>query len=184
VRLTTAPYFYGFVLKLASNVLCLDVGLCNTGVAVYSPRLRKFIHTECLRTAKDNEARYVADDNHRRYRYLAGSLSRLVKRWRVSLVVAEMPHGGSKSMKAATSMVAASALVCATFEVLGVTMLATRPNETKRLVRGKGPVDKQEVIEYVSKRYGSRLIPNNKTAEHIADAMACIAVITTRRKYG
>ncbi len=162
------------------TVLCLDVGLANTGWAVYRPDLRRFVKAGCISTSpvpKKTRTVYKNVDDARRYTELSRGVNRLISRWSPMLIAAEMPSGGAKSQSAATGMAAAAAIVSSVATVRGVLVKIVQPSQTKHLIRPEGKVSKEDVIAYVSKRYGSGLIPDDAKAEHVADAMACIAVL-------
>lgn len=92
-------------------------------------------------------------------------------------VAIETPGGNTQSANAAKALGACGVLtayICREF--YGKTVLV-KPSDVKKCIRPKGPVDKNEIMEYVDKKYYIPDTPRNKQGiyikkdfEHIADS--------------
>ena len=163
-------------MTLQPKTLCLDVGFANTGWALWNGH--RFIDAGCIVTSKSEDKISVMQDNMIRCRLLFRRLATIMERSKATRIIAEYPFGGSRNMKAATAMSMASAIVTCLVEHSGVELIPITPNQVKRVVnpKARAAVSKEQVIAYVIRRYGEDLLPPNAVREHIADAMACMAV--------
>lgn len=154
--------------------MCLDLGLGHTGVAIWNNRLGRFTFTHCIVTKK--QAGYVSLSNIARVRETTAILSKLLKRFNVKLVLAEVPHGGSRNAVAGRAMALAVGGISAFVELTGVRFVALTPDNIKRVVSPqKEKVSKEMVQAFVEVRFGKHHLPDTKELrEHIADAMVCM----------
>ena len=171
------------------RLLCLDVSLCNTGVAVWEITSRSFQWFGCLSTSKEAEQRdiYVAEDNVRRCQFLTRQLGTIIKRWEPVAILAELPFGGAQNAKAAAAMAMSLAITACLAQNFGIMLCPVRPTETKQLVSGGRKASKQEVISFVQKRLGVKFeelgILKGKW-EHVADAAVLVEVAKRNGLFG
>lgn len=162
------------------TILTLDVGYRMTGWALWNSDQEKFFNSGLISSQPDESLKSVAAQNLRGVRMLAIALGKLVDRYHPYQIVAELPHGGARNARAATCMALAFATVVTISQVKGVPLFPVTPNEVKRLVepnsKGNQAVDKKAVQRYVSAKFGQDLLPDSNSREHIADAMAALAV--------
>ena len=163
-----------------SCILCLDIGLRNTGIAVYSPASKQFIFKECFSTEK-GEGR-VSTDYTVRCRSIFRRLMEINSRYSFRLVIAELPSGGARSSRAISAMAMATAIVSCFSQASGVRLFPITPLDIKRQVKPKGgPVSKEEVQDYVEAKYGN-ILPSGARREHVADAIMCLPVYLSKSK--
>jgi Holliday junction resolvasome RuvABC endonuclease subunit len=166
-------------MKIPETILGVDVGFRNTGVAVWRPDLQRFVHTEVIvteSTPKKERKVYVSDDLARCYRETCAGLIRVIRQYNVKDIWAELPTGAAQNSRAATTMGAAQAVIVVTAYMSGVRLFIVQPHQIKRLVSSSRKVPKDLVIAYVSKKYGRNILPDNRLAEHAADACMCIEI--------
>ena len=168
-------------------ILCLDIGFRFTGWAGWNTSVEKFFEAGVLFILPDGDKLdSVAKQNAYAVRLLATNLVRLVDRYEPTLIVGEFPHGGSRNSRAASCMALAFATVITCAHLKGIKLFAVTPNEVKKIVdpssKDRHAISKQAVQSYVIKRFGGRFLPDNRTREHVADAMAALAVYLDQRK--
>jgi Holliday junction resolvasome RuvABC endonuclease subunit len=162
--------------RLKNTILAIDAGFVNMGYAVWSLRVKSFTEAGVWSTEK-SQGILVSEDNQRRCAFLAERLATIIGATRPRLVVAELPTGGAKSAKAASSMGMSFAIVCSVCAATGTPLQMIRPLEIKRLVAPNArSVSKELVQDYIRARYGDDLLPDNARREHVADAMAALDV--------
>lgn len=169
-------------MKPARLILCLDVAFAHLGVAVWNCRFNKFIHWDVIVTKpipKKKRLTYQNEDSVRRCQEITRRLDTITAKYHPSLILAELPSGGSQGVKPAVCMAMALALVSTFAEIRGLQLYPVQPMETKRIVSDKGKVPKEKVIQFVEKRFSIKF-PKNNLTEHIADAMMTIEVARTR----
>lgn len=155
------------------------------GVAVWSNSKNRFVRSYVLSTDKLIKLQYVADNNVQAITFLTSRLATIIEEWEPLAIVAEMPVGSSRNARALSCMSMAFASVVTLCNVLGVPLCMVKPSDVKKQVdknAGRKAVSKEQVIAYVSKKYGTKLLPDNAKAEHVADAMTCLDVFLTMRK--
>lgn len=156
--------------------MLLDVGLANTGVAIYDLISKEFLHLECYSTEK-GEGR-VSLDNVFRCRSLFLRLNDLAQRYNVEVVAAELPHGGAKSSRAASAMAMSLSVTACFVASAQLKFFPVTPLEVKRLI-SNAAVSKEQVQDYVDSKFG-KILPKGRRREHIADAIMCLEVYTQR----
>jgi hypothetical protein len=175
--------------KLKGCILCLDVGFANLGIAAWDTTLEEFIYLGCATSfpASKFSKVYKSVDNIRRCQNMAYTLSRTCRKLKPSVVLAEFPHGGAKSSRAATAMAMSLALTAVTVFFEGVDLFPFQPNLTKIAAKKNGfGTSKKSVQRCVFKLFGDpatvcgTLLADNKSREHIADAMMLIEVVRQR----
>jgi len=162
--------------------VALDVSLRNTGVVVFNELYRKIVYTEVFETEPNKSKVSVTLDNIRCCMELARRLQVIVGRYSVAVIVAEFPHGGSRSSRAARAMAMSLSVVASVAECCGVSLYSVTPLDVKRLVSRKCAVDKKQVQKFVESIYGKGRLPLGKKREHVADALGALEVYLRSRK--
>lgn len=164
-------------MKVKSNIVCIDAGFRNTGVTVWDNHTQQFVYSVLLSFPKYEE-RYVLIETVRVVKSLSERLATIIEDWQPTLVVAELPFGGARNARAGLTMALACATVISVCALSSVKLHAIRPQEIKKWVSGHGnrKVPKDEVIAFVTRRFGAAMLPKSSKAEHIADAMAALGV--------
>lgn len=165
------------LMRVARYILCVDAGYRNTGIAIWSLPARQFVHTEVIEPPKAGQS--VLEKHLWVVRYLASRLQELCKRYPPVRAIAELPVGSSRSAASNRCMALATGIVTTVLYLQGITLEVVSPYAIKRWVVPHGPrqsVSKAQVIRRVVQEFGSRGLPSNAKAEHVADAMACLAV--------
>lgn len=163
--------------QLASTILCVDAGYRHTGVAVWHLRAKQFCHTELIEPPSGGI--YVLERHLLVVRTLSIRLRELCRRFRPLRIVAELPVGSSRSARSAQCMALATGIVTTVAVLEGLPLEAVSPSAIKKWAAptaGRQAVSKAQVIHKVAKVFGTRGLPTNAKAEHVADAMACLAV--------
>jgi len=162
--------------------MCLDLGLGKTGVAIWDDESEKFIFGGVI-FSEVQEGLSVAQSNIFRCRFLVSRLKLLAQKYNVIRIVAEFPHGGSKSAKAMRAMAMSLACLASFAELSKLPLFSVTPDEVKRMVcPEREEVSKEMVQAYAKARFSDRLLPKQKALrEHVADAMVCIDVYLLRK---
>ena len=161
-------------MKLHKRIMCLDIGLGHTGVAIWDKPSRKFIFADCIVTEKQTGS--SAESSIARCRFLVKWLRKIARAYKVTNVIAEVPHGGAQSSTAMRAMAQSTACLAAFVELEEVSFTALTPLDLKRVVSPDGhPVGKPEMIQWAKNIFGVKYFKGKKSAhEHIADAMICL----------
>jgi len=149
------------------------------GVAIWSLRKKCFVQTYVISTENTVKLRYVAENNVRALNHLISRLRTIIGERNPREIVAEMPVGSSRNASAASKMALAFGAVVALCVACDVPLRMVSPFEVKRMVdpdAGRKSVPKEKVIEYISRKYGTKLLPKNAKREHVADAMTALDV--------
>jgi Holliday junction resolvasome RuvABC endonuclease subunit len=103
---------------------------------------------------------------------MARSLREIIMKHEIRGVVAEIPHGGSKSARASHKMGIALGVVAAVVEMMGLPAEYVQPGDVKLAVCGSRSASKLDVIRKAKSMFGSTLrFPSAaRNAEHVADA--------------
>lgn len=155
-------------------VLGLDVAMRNTGVVVFDTVNFRFVYSQVVSTEQIDGV-YVIDSHVRNVRFLASRVDALIQLYQPTHAFAELPHGGAKSSRAAVMMSLAIGGVVGLLTARRVRLVNVKPSDVKHLVRAKGAVDKAEVAEFVSKRFGAIFDHIKKgKREHAFDAAGAL----------
>jgi Holliday junction resolvasome RuvABC endonuclease subunit len=166
----------------SSVILCLDLALANTGVAVLAVNKNskdELISVQTIHTDKSKKLK-VSDDEWRRTKELTAALEHIVKTTNPVHVFIECPTGGSKSASAARSMAVARGATCACLHGLGKAATLISPFEAKAAATGNKLAEKSEVKEAVKKEFpdfqgwvlGKRGQIVEGLNEHVYDALS------------
>lgn len=172
------------------NIMSLDVGLCNTGIAVI--RLDSeltLIHTDNIKTETEHKKRgiYKTDDTLRRIGIILEGMLETAREFQPKAMVAELPVGGGQSASACEAMGIAKA-VCACFShLMELPLFNVKPDDVKMVAAGRRNASKVEVQDAVSNWYPElrrdKRWRNRKRRvwvgkfEHVADAIAAFYVV-------
>jgi Holliday junction resolvasome RuvABC endonuclease subunit len=166
----------------------MDVGFRNTGIVAYNTSQEYFCRFCYIPTQTDETAPYKTPDNVRCCREIYTQIFEfleLVGIDRIRVITAELPHSGGKSARAHAAMgMSVAVIACVLAELkrrhCKVHFEPVTPLESKRLVRKKGKVSKEDIQNLIEKRYG-KILPRKKyIREHIADAMAAVEVLRAK----
>ena len=166
----------------SSVIICLDLALANTGVAVL--RVNKntkdeLLSVQTIHTDKSKQVK-VSDDEWRRTTELASQLEKVIKETNPVHIFIECPTGGSKSASAARSMAVARGAACACLHSLGKPATLISPFEAKAAATGNKTAEKSEVKAAVKKEFpdfegwvvGKRGQIVEGLNEHVYDALS------------
>lgn len=169
-------YSKGQAHKVVSYYLALDIGYRSLGWAVYDPMRESFVFSGVITTSKE-ASRYVVCDYIRRCQEIATALESLIQRFKLKVIFAETPTGGGKSSRAIVQMSMAVGVVSAVVSRYDVNFIPILPIHSKKVVKSKGAVSKEDIQNYIEGRYGNKVLPKAKNKrEHIADAMMTVEV--------
>lgn len=169
-------------------IVCLDLALANTGVAVLSVGSHKdillfvdTIHTEKTdKNALKKAKMRVADDEWRRTTELVQSLEKVLLEYLPCHIFIECPTGGSKSAQAAKSMAIARGAACAVVDGFKIPVTLVTPFEAKRAATGSTAASKGDVKSSVKNLFpdfngwvkGKRGQVVEGRNEHVYDALS------------
>lgn len=162
-----------------SYTITLDIGFRFTGVVVYCHERKRIIRTECIKNDKittDSKAQSHFEE----CQYLSNKLTGLLDHYPDRRVIVESPTGGGKSSIAVKSMASCVAVLASLCASLRIPVTLVTPLQIKRLVRGKGAVDKNEVMRLVEEKLtpiGFKYPNKYKWCkDHVADSAAILLV--------
>lgn len=128
------------------KIICLDLALANTGVAVLSlGGTDELIEIDVIHTEPGSKKVRVADQDWSRCSELCNRIKAAVNKWDPAHVFIECPTGGSKSAKAAKSMALARGVACGVLTSLNVPCTLVTPFEAKRASTGDPNASKSQV---------------------------------------
>jgi len=173
-------------------IVCLDLALANTGVAVVEIRpLEKdrILHVATLHTDKGKQK--VADDEWRRTQELVNGLEAILVQWKPEHVALECPTGGSKSASAARSMAVARGAACAVLCSRKMPCTLVTPFEAKKAATGDATAEKHQVRDAVKAEFpefsdwvrGKRGNIVEGLNEHVYDALSVYMAFRSRKQY-
>jgi len=165
-------------MRVKRHILCLDVSLRNIGYAVFDFPQERILCVGVMRTQRKKGTRLA--DNFRCLSELLAQLDAVASRFSIAFVLAEFPTGGSMNAHASNTMGLVTGMLFAWLKGRHYHFKAIRPMEIKRLIRPKGAVSKEDVQDFVRRKYGSSVLPKQRWREHIADAIACYDAFARR----
>lgn len=147
----------------SSIVLCLDLALANTGVAVLelTPKEDSLLYVETIHTEKSDKVTMrkakikVSEDEWRRTKELCSALNNVIAKYSPEHIFIECPTGGSKSAQAAKSMAIARGACCAVVTACNVPVTLVTPFEAKKAATGDRTASKADVKEAALKQFHS-----------------------------
>jgi Holliday junction resolvasome RuvABC endonuclease subunit len=166
----------------SSVIVCLDLALANTGVAVLAVNKHAkddLIKVQTIHTDKSKKLK-VSDDEWRRTKELTAALEQIIKETNPVHIFIECPTGGSKSASAARSMAVARGAACACLHGLGKAATLISPFEAKAAATGNKLAEKADVKAAVKKEFpdfkewvlGKRGQIVEGLNEHVYDALS------------
>jgi Holliday junction resolvasome RuvABC endonuclease subunit len=185
--------------KTLPHIVCLDLALANTGVAVLalSPDKDDLLWVDTIHTEKSDKATMrkgkmkVSDDEWRRVTELVRSLEQALMRWSPCHIFIECPTGGSKSAQAAKSMALARGAACAVIDGFRTPVTLVTPFEAKKAATGVSAASKQDVKKAMRAKFptfdgwivGKRGQVLEGRNEHVYDALSVYMAATTTKSY-
>lgn len=136
-------------------IMCLDLALANTGIAVLSVEPQgkdQLLYVQTIHTEKCKKFN-VPQDEWRRTTDLITELGAVIDRFKPVHIFIECPTGGSKSAVAARSMAVARGAVCACLHGLGKPATLISPFQAKAAATGNRTAEKHEVRDSVKKEF-------------------------------
>lgn len=167
-----------------SIVVCLDLALANTGIAVLRINpggVDELLHVHTIHTEKAKSSRIkVSADEWRRTTELTVGIADAVRLHQPAHIFIECPTGGSKSASAARSMAVARGAACACLQGLNIKATLVTPFEAKAAATGNKLATKHEVRDavklvfpdftgWIKGKRGQELAGLN---EHVYDALS------------
>lgn len=167
-----------------SIVICLDLALANTGIAVLriNPgKVDELLHVNTVHTDKTKNSRIkVSTDEWRRTTELTVGIADAIRLHQPAHIFIECPTGGSKSASAARSMAVARGAACACLHSLNIKATLVTPFEAKAAATGNKLATKHEVRDavkavfpdftnWIKGKRGQELAGLN---EHVYDALS------------
>ena len=180
------------------TILCLDLALANTGVAVIaldSPDRLVFVETlQTVKLSKDILKKLklkVADDEWARVGQLVTKLEEVIAKYAPSHIFIECPTGGSKSAQAAKSMALARGAACATTRFYNIPVTLVSPFAAKKAATGEAKASKEQVknvaktlfpdfTAWVTGKRGKVVEGKN---EHVYDALSVYVAAKLTKEY-
>jgi Holliday junction resolvasome RuvABC endonuclease subunit len=154
------------------SILALDVSFAAVGWVVFVAG--KPVRCGVIRTEPPQRRQklYAASANVHRAMSLAREIRALIEEHQVKGIVAELPHGGSKSAQASHKMGIAIGAVSALIELTGLPAEYVQPGDVKLAMCGARSAGKNDVIRAAKAKFGKdmRFPAAVRNAEHVADA--------------
>jgi Holliday junction resolvasome RuvABC endonuclease subunit len=174
-------------------IMCLDLALANTGVAVLSvsPGIKdQLLHVQTIHTEKSKKLK-VSEDEWRRTQELVNGLQELIKQYNPIHVFIECPTGGSKSASAARSMAVSRGATCACLLSAKKPATLISPFEAKAAATGHKLAEKSDVKAAVLKEFpnfqgwitGKRGQIVEGLNEHVYDALSVYMAARNTKPY-
>lgn len=180
-------------------IVCLDLALANTGVAVLSisPAKDELLYVDTIHTEKTDKTELkrakmrVSDDEWRRTTELVQSLEKILLEHLPCHIFIECPTGGSKSAQAAKSMAIARGAACAVVDGFKIPVTLVTPFEAKRAATGSTSASKGDVKTSVKTLFpnfngwvkGKRGQVLEGKNEHVYDALSVYMAARTTNAY-
>lgn len=187
--------------KKTPIIVCLDLALANTGVALICidciDGKDSLIQVDTVHTEKSDQAAMrkakmrTSDDEWRRTKELVQALEKLFMDHPVDHVFIECPTGGSKSAQAAKSMALARGAACAVISAFNLPVTLVTPFEAKKAATGSSSASKDEVKQAVKAVFpefngwikGKRGQVLEGRNEHVYDAISVYMAATRTNQY-
>jgi Holliday junction resolvasome RuvABC endonuclease subunit len=151
-------------------IMCLDMAFSNIGVSIFCDDALVFV--TCIKTKKTkNKKTKVSVDNLSRAEHIIIQLMSLIRKYKITKVISELPSG-SQSAKAANLLGMATGILVGVNVLSGVEYDYVTPTEVKKALCNNRFADKDEMIESVKRKYPYFDFPKQKNQmEHIADSI-------------
>ncbi len=133
----------------------------------------KIIDCGCIKTAPEHKKKRIrkGDDTIRRVSDINNQLINLIKRYNVSIIFSELPHG-SQNASAAVMIGVVTGIVQTISDCLNVAAEWFSEQDAKKAVLGRKAATKDDMIQAVDKLYKVPWKKVKYADEAIADAMA------------
>lgn len=128
-------------------ILSIDTGLDNYGLAVIDPLARIIAHVETIKTArtKDKKKR-VSEDYADRISKIINGVNRVVCKYPITQITAEMPSFGAQSSAAAVALTAGATILLSTHLTHNLPIAYVSPRELKECFTGDPNADKKKIM--------------------------------------
>lgn len=165
----------GLEMKTQLTILTNDPSITAWGWAVI--RNGKVIDTGCIKTSSEQKARRIrkGDDRVRRVSEINRALLLLINKYRVNLLISELPHG-SQSASAAVMIGICTGVVQTLADTLCLPIEWYSEGDAKKAVVNKRSASKSEMIKAISELYKVPWTGIGYKDEAIADALAVYRV--------
>ncbi len=153
------------------NVLCMDPSLRAFGFTVVCKN--KVLFSGCIKTVPNHKKLRirVGDDYTRRISEINQILADVIKKYKISYFVAELPHG-SQSSDSAISLGLMTGIIQSMSDYLDIGLEWYSEGDAKKAALGKQSATKQEMINKMSQKYRVEWPSAKYKKEAIADALA------------
>jgi len=133
----------------------------------------KVLKTGCIKTAPEQKKRRIraSDDRTRRASEITHQLLNLIKRYNVTFMLSEAPHG-SQNAQAAIMIGMVAGITTAMSECLAIPIEYYSEQDSKKCVLGKKAATKTDMIEAIDRLYEMDWTSTKYIDEAVADAMA------------
>jgi len=162
--------------KAKKNILLLDLGAGSCGAVVWNRSRNTFCHWSVLQVEAKGEK--VSAKMINRAKGLFSSISYMIDRFKVDLVLTEVPTGGAKSANAMRAMTLAIAVMgCVKAAHTDVEFVDYTPYAAKKLAGdGSKEAVKNLVLNWFKEKVGWENLKGQGEAEHLYDAAALLIV--------
>ena len=155
------------------RVLTNDPSICAWGFAVLNGK-GEILETGCIKTAGGGKKMRIrkGDDTIRRIREINQRLITAIKKWDVTYMLSELPHG-SQNASAAVTQGVVSGIGQTISDCLEIGIEWYSEGDSKKCLLGKISAEKVETINAITKLYGKDWRTGTKYIdEAVADALS------------
>lgn len=157
--------------KNKPRILCCDPSFTAWGVAVLENHT--VIAVGCLKTAPEAKKRRIrqGDDLVRRTSELIAELIKIISKWHVEFIVAELPHG-SQNARGAVMIGIVTGILQTLSMSNNIPIEWYSEGDAKKALLGRISASKAEVIQAVEGTFDTVITGPKYAREAIADALA------------
>lgn len=133
----------------------------------------KVLEAGCIKTAPEQKKRRIrkSDDTSRRASFVIQELLRIIKKYKISYILSESPHG-SQNASAAVMIGMVTGITCTLSECLEIPIEYYSEGDSKKCLLGKLSASKGETVAAIKKLYDVPFRNVKYIDEAIADAVA------------
>lgn len=153
-------------------VLANDPSICAWGYAVLNGR-GSVLSFGCIKTAGGGKKMRIrkGDDTVRRIREINQVLLSVIKKYNVTYLISELPHG-SQNASAAVMQGIVSGIMQTISDCLEIGVEWYSEGDSKKCLLGKISAEKKETIDAISKLYSLNWTKTKYIDEAVADALS------------
>jgi len=154
-------------------ILANDPSITGWGWAVICTKIGKVMETGCIKTAHESKKRRIrkGDDTVRRVSEICQELLKIVRKYKVELILSELPHG-SQSAVAAVMIGIVTGMVQTFGDCFDIPVEWYSEGDSKKALLNKRAATKKETIDAVKKLYDVPWTGIGYKDEAVADAMS------------